>query len=76
MDVADVKFDRVHRINSKPNSPIIARCCFYQDKLSILKAKTRLKGSSIFVDEDFSQTVGEIRRKLIPFLKNARAEGK
>jgi len=76
MDVADVKFDSVHRINSKPNSPIIARCCFYQDKLRILKAKTRLKGSRIFVDDDFSKTVRDIRHNLAPYLKSARAEGK
>ena len=63
----DVEFDRVHRVGSKPDSPIIARCTFYKDKVAILKAKKKLKGSNIFVGEDFSQGMREVRRKLSTF---------
>ena len=35
----DIEFDRVHRISPKPNSPLIARCMFYKDKVKILKAE-------------------------------------
>jgi regulator of replication initiation timing len=35
--VQTIEFDRVHRLSSKPDSPIIARCCVYKDKNRILK---------------------------------------
>ena len=72
----DVSFDRVHRINGKPDSPIILRCTFYKDKLSILKQKYKLKGTNIFLGEDFSQRVRDIRKKLSPHLKRAKSDGK
>eukprot|EP00745_Piridium_sociabile_P003051 TRINITY_DN11851_c0_g1_i1.p1 TRINITY_DN11851_c0_g1~~TRINITY_DN11851_c0_g1_i1.p1 ORF type:complete len:329 (+),score=56.83 TRINITY_DN11851_c0_g1_i1:188-1174(+) len=72
----DIQFDRVHRLNSKPDSPVIARCTFFKDKELILKAKRKLKGSRIFIGEDFSRRVRDIRKKLNPFLKKARSESK
>ena len=72
----DVQFDRVHRLGSKPDSPIVARCSSYKDKVSILKEKKKLQGSTIFIGEDFSTRVREIRRQLAPHLKAARELGK
>ncbi|KAL8613595.1 hypothetical protein ACOMHN_022014 [Nucella lapillus] len=72
----DVQFDRGHRVNSKSNSPIIARCTFYKDKVKILKAKRKLKGTNVFIGEDFSQRVRNIRKKLGPHLKAARDQEK
>lgn len=71
-----VEFDRVHRLNNKPDSPIIARCCFYKDRVQILKAKRNLKGTNVFIGEDFSFRVREIRRKLSVHLKTARNNGR
>ena len=71
----DIVFDRAHRLNSKPNSPVIARCVFFKDKVKILKAKRKLQGSQIFIGEDFSARVKEIRRRLTPHLKVKRNEG-
>ena len=70
-----VDFDRVHRISSKPNSPLIARCVFYKDKVKILKARSKLKGSKIFIGEDFSTTVREVRKRLTPLMKEKRDRG-
>ena len=44
--------------------------------MKILKAKNKLQGSDIFIGEDFSSRVCDIRRKLVPHLKKARNEGK
>jgi exosome complex exonuclease DIS3/RRP44 len=74
--VQDIEMDRVHRLGSKDNAPIIARCTFYKDKVSIMKAKAKLKGSDIFVGDDFSRGVREKRKKLSPFLKEIRQEDK
>ncbi|KAK7095597.1 hypothetical protein V1264_004987 [Littorina saxatilis] len=71
----NVEFDRVHRISSKPNSPLIARCVFYKDKVKVLKAKRKLKGSNIFIGEDFSKTVRDIRKNLTQFMKEKRNGG-
>lgn len=74
--VDDFQFDRVHRLNGKPDSPVVARCTFYKDKDKILKAKRKLQGSHVFIGEDFSQRIREIRKKLSPHLKTAKSEGK
>ena len=72
----DFQFDRIHRLNRKPNSPVIARCTFFRDKEKMLKAKNKLKGSNVFLGEDFSLRVRDIRKKLSPHLKKAKSEGK
>ena len=71
----DIVFDRAHCLNSKPNSPVTARCVFFKDKVEILKAKCKLQGSHIFIGEDFSARVREIRRRLTPHLKVKWNEG-
>ena len=52
-----IQVDRVNRLNAKPNSPIVARCTFYKDKENIMKEKWKLKGSSVFIGDDFSAKV-------------------
>ena len=41
-----------------------------------MKERSKLKGSNIFIAEDFSQRVREIRKALTPHLKTARNQGK
>ena len=72
----DFQFDRVHRLNAKPNSPVVARCTFFKDKVKILKAKRKLQGTNVFIGEDFSSRVRDVRRRLVPHLKKARSENK
>jgi len=72
----DIAFDRVHRLSRKPDSPIIARCTFFKDKLRLLKSKVKLKGTDVFIGEDYSFRVRDVRRKLAPHLKKAREDGK
>ena len=70
------QFDRVHRLSAKPNSSIVARCTFYKDNETIKKAQAKLKGSNVFISEDVSLRVQEIRKKLLPHLKAAKDEKK
>ena len=72
----DIEFDRVHRLSGKPNSSVVARCSFYKHKELIMKERSKLKGSSIFIAKDFSPRVREIRKALTPHLKTARNQGK
>ena len=71
-----MKYNRVHRLNAKPNSPVVARYTFFKDKVKILKVKTKLQGIDVFIGEDFASRVRDIRRKFVPHLKKARSEGK
>ena len=71
-----IQVDRVNRLNAKPNSPIVARCTFYKDKENIMKEKWKLKGSSVFIGDDFSAKVREVRRKLLPHLGAAKDQKK
>eukprot|EP00745_Piridium_sociabile_P031832 TRINITY_DN52944_c0_g1_i1.p1 TRINITY_DN52944_c0_g1~~TRINITY_DN52944_c0_g1_i1.p1 ORF type:complete len:332 (+),score=60.19 TRINITY_DN52944_c0_g1_i1:166-1161(+) len=71
-----VQFDRVHRINSRPDSPVIACCTFFRQKQAILKAKRKLQGTDLFIGEDFTERVRGVRKRLIPHLRKARADGK
>jgi hypothetical protein len=68
--------DRVHRLGSKQKAPIIARCTFFKDKVCVMKAKQKLKGTDYFIGEDFSKGVREKRKLLSPFLKEMRQGGK
>jgi prefoldin subunit 5 len=72
----DLEFDRVHRLGSKAKAPLIARCTFFKQKVSILKAKGKLKGSNYFVGEDFSKGVREIRKKLSKYMKEMKEAGR
>nr|KAG5696829.1 hypothetical protein BaRGS_030953 [Batillaria attramentaria] len=73
----DFVMDRVHRLRQNdPNSPIIAHFAFSKDRERVMRAKQKLKGSNIFIGEDFSKRVREVRKKLSPFLKKVRDEGK
>lgn len=73
LGLREVQFDRAHRTSNKPNAPIVVRCTFYKDKLAILRAKKNLgSGSDVSISEDFSQRVRDIRKALIPHLKDAK----
>jgi hypothetical protein len=72
-----VQFDRVHRTSNKRDAPVVARCVFYKDRVNILKkARDKLKGSDVFVAEDFSARVRDIRKKLNQHRRAAKASGK
>ena len=72
----DIQFDRVHRLNAMPNSPVVARCIFFKDKVKILKAQRKLWGTNVFIGEDFSSHFLDVRGRLVPHLKKARSENK
>ena len=72
----EIRFDRVHRLNSKATSPIVARLTFFKDKERVLKAKQKLRGTDIFIGEDYSLRIREIRRHLVPHMKSARSQNK
>ena len=67
LGVENVEIERAHRTGErkgeKPRS-IVLKLLRYQDKEKILKERKKLKGSDIYVNEDFSRETMEIRRNL------------
>lgn len=74
-----IKFERFHRLGhytGKSSRPVIVRFSFYQDRELVWSHKKNLKGTQIYVREDFCRDTLEYRQSVIPILKAARANGK
>ncbi|CAH3028688.1 unnamed protein product [Porites evermanni] len=72
----DFVIERAHgvgrpRSDSKPRK-IVARFLNYKDLEAVFKAKKKLHGTNMFVNEDYSDRVIKKRRELMPKLKEAR----
>lgn len=75
----DVEIERAHRLRSgKTPHPIIVCFGSFKAKERILEARRTLrnKKSAVFVSEDFTPRVRDVRRKLLPFLKEAKNANK
>lgn len=73
----NVGIDRAHRLNGKPKSPVIVCFSSYKDKVKVLKEKSKkLKDTDVFMFEDLSARVREIRKKLLVHLKEAKKANK
>ena len=70
---------RAHRLG-KPEKdrarPLIAKFSAFKDKEYIRLQARNLSGTNYGLAEDFPQEVIEIRKELIPHLKDAKKEGK
>ena len=83
-DVEDVEIERAHRLRGggagggQSPRPVIACFRSFKDKEQILAGRRSLKEkrSSLYISEDFSPMVRERRRKLQPFLREAKTAGK
>ena len=75
----EVEIDRAHRVgqlkNDRPRT-IVLRCNIYKQKERILMAAKKLKGSGIYINNDFSTETLEIRKGLLKTAKELRLQGK
>ena len=73
----DIPMNRVQRINYGPDfrghKPIQVCLVHYRDKEEVLRKARLLKGSNIYVSEDFSRKVREHRNELFKFMKEVRS---
>lgn len=76
MGVRDVEIEHAHRLGKGTNSPVLIKCRRSEDKKNILKAKLKLKGTKVYIDEDYSQNTREVRRILIGKMKEMKEQGK
>ena len=55
---------------------IVLRLANFKDKSIILKNVNKLKGSDIYINEDFSRETTELKEKLWDKVKQLRSDGK
>ena len=56
-------------------SPIVVKFVKYKDRLMILQRAKYLKGSKMYINEDYTDAVHHKRKDLMPKLKAARDRG-
>ena len=76
--------ERAHRTSSRQNNTnngnnlrrTICNLLRYKDKVKILQKAKKLRGSNIFINEDFSRETMELRQKLWKEVKAHRDKGR
>ena len=79
LDIENVKIERVHRARRKSrNKPrtIVCKLLGFKDKQIILRKAKLLKGTNIFINEDYCQDTVEYRKELWEEVKVLRSQGK
>ncbi|XP_077486842.1 uncharacterized protein LOC144098218 [Amblyomma americanum] len=77
LDLTISGIERCHRLGKKKDGdrPVIVKFLDYREKVSIMKACPKLKGSEISISEDFSLGVRQIRQKLWESSAEERSNG-
>jgi ribA/ribD-fused uncharacterized protein len=75
-----IKISRCHRIgrfkeNADKARTIVAKFHFYPDRMEVWQNRKLLKGTGIFVNEDFPIEIDRQRRTMMPIMKAARDQG-
>lgn len=66
---------RIGSYNGDRKRPILVKLIKENTKFALLRNARRLKGTDVWIDEDFSREVQDERRLLVPHLKEARNKG-
>ena len=69
-------FQRCHRLRktTSANADIIVRFSWYGDRESVWNNRSMLKGSDIYINEDFPEEMEKRRTRLYPIVKAARSK--
>ena len=79
-DANGISFERVRRVGKPSTSegkprPIIAKFTFHRDKEFVLSKAKNLRGTDFGIARDFPKEIVDERRRLVPFLKDAKENG-
>ncbi len=79
LQLQKVEVERTHRAG-KPSGgdrprPIVIKLLRYKDREAILQRAKSLKGTNIYINEDFTDSVRRKRKDLMPEFRAARARG-
>ncbi|KAK3739167.1 hypothetical protein QZH41_007996 [Actinostola sp. cb2023] len=76
-----ISLERVHRVGPEVNlltkpRALIAKFTFFKEKEQVRKMASHLKGSKFGLSEDFVHEVLQVRKNLLPVLKEAKRQKK
>ena len=82
--VDSLRLERVHRIGNDSARPgatprprsIVAKFLQFQDRELVRRARSHLKGTSYYVNEQIPKEIADRRRQLLPKMRQAIREGK
>uniref|UniRef100_A0A1Y1K306 Uncharacterized protein n=1 Tax=Photinus pyralis TaxID=7054 RepID=A0A1Y1K306_PHOPY len=72
-DIDEIR--RIGKFKNQYKRPIIIKLTSGMKKTQILHSSKNLKGSNIWIDEDYSREILEERKMLIPHMKEAKQKG-
>ena len=78
LGVMNVVIERAHRVGETKEDrerTIVLKLLNYKDKINILRNARKLKGSGIYINEDFSRQTMLIRRELRAEMRELREQG-
>ena len=79
VNISQANIERAHRVGkvtSQRCRDIIAKFAFYPERDAVFRARSKLKGTNIFINEDFCPGTVEVRRNQMDAMKEARRNGK
>lgn len=79
LNIPEVNLERAHRIgkiNSQRPRDIIAKFSRFPERDAVFRARTELKGTNLYVNEDYCPGTMDARRQQMDALRDARRSGK
>lgn len=79
LQLPNIELERAHRVgqrDSQRHRPIVARFKRFGDREAVMRNARKLRGTRIYINEDLCPASQSIKRDQLPFLKQARSEGK
>lgn len=78
LNITGIELERVHRTGRSVGErarPIVAKFLRFKDKVRVMEKAKDLKGTNVYINEDYSDAVRKKRKELIPAMKAARERG-
>lgn len=80
MDEKKIEVERAHRTGPPAppegrHRPIVVKFLKWKDKAAVMARARKLKGTDIYLNEDYSEAVKQKRKELIPLMKKERENG-
>jgi len=72
-DITEIR--RIGKEGRNNKRPILLELRTWNQKMEILRRKNKLKGTEIYINEDFPKEVLDQRRELVKYMKAARERG-
>ena len=75
INISEESINNLYRLGKGVNRPLLVKFNSKSTRDYILDNRKKLKGSQYRIDEDFNYDTREARRKLLPFMHDARSKG-